>query len=123
MMDRRIHYAANLTVPDGLRTAVAPGLANIVSSELDSGMHAPALDLDFPCRLVSSSTPGHYHLYMDVEMTFEAYMAMLIALRDAGVLQRGFVDMAKRRGATFLRKQGVAKLPDDCNSVGGEWQT
>lgn len=84
--------------------------ANLVSSALEGdGMHAPVLDLDFPCALVPSSTPGHYHLYLDKVMPWDEYGQLLWALRAAGVLQSGFVAAAISREQTMVRLPWVRK--------------
>jgi len=51
-----------VTVEDG---------ANVVSSLLTNGNHAPCIDLDVPAMLVPSSTPGHSHLYIDIEVPWK----------------------------------------------------
>lgn len=87
--------------------------ANLVSSLLEDGRHAPALDLDVPARLVPSSTEGHAHLYIDVPMTWEQYQAVLRVLGDVGILESGFVAASLAREASMLRKPGVKK-EDPC---------
>lgn len=77
--------------------------ANLVSSLTANGLHAPVLDLDYPCRLVPSRTPGHFHLYLDVEITWTRYMLALWGLSAAGLIEGGFFRAAMRRGATFAR--------------------
>lgn len=72
-------------------------------------MHMPAIDIDFPCELVESSTPGHYHLYVDKEIPLVQYLAVLREMTNAGIVQRGFYRSAVRRGQTFLRLPGVKK--------------
>ena len=48
----------------------APEDATIVSSEIagSPGFHTIMLDIDMAARLVESSTPGHFHLYIDKEL-------------------------------------------------------
>src|SRR5690348_415165 len=66
--------------------------ANLVGSLTTRGTHMPVLDIDrIPVRLVESSTPGNYHLYIDKEMPWETYLDLLWALVDAGILERGWV--------------------------------
>src|SRR5690242_4058840 len=72
-------------------------------------LHAPAIDIDIPCELVESSTKGHFHLYIDKEITADQYEAILLALYKAGIVQRGFYDSFVRRQQTFLRRPGVEK--------------
>lgn len=66
-------------------------------------MHRPVLDLDVPCTLVESSTPGHYHLMIDHTMTWERYSALLVALAEAGLVENGYEAAAARRGHTGVR--------------------
>jgi hypothetical protein len=84
--------------------------ANLVSSQLEaSTFHAPVLDLDFPCSLIPSSTPGHHHLFIDAPMEWKAYKTLLCALRDAGILQAGFVNSAIDQGQSSVRVPWVRK--------------
>ena len=77
--------------------------ADLVSSEVGFGLHKPVLDIDFPAQLVPSSTPGHFHLYLDKEMIWPVYRKLLEALADAGVIQEGCARHAIRRGASHAR--------------------
>jgi len=72
--------------------------------------HFPVLDLDFPCQLVPSSTPGKFHLYMDKSVTWVAYQNVLTAMASAGLLELGYVSASIARRATFVRKPGVLKI-------------
>lgn len=84
--------------------------ANLVSSQTDRlGIHMPVIDLDVPCRYVPSSTPGHGHLYIDVEMTEKQMLAILSALADAGVVEKGYLAASRARGMALVRKPGVFK--------------
>lgn len=80
--------------------------ADVMSSQLKDPYrpttHCPVLDLDFPCELMPSETPGHYHLKMDVPVEWDLYVKFLEAAADAGILERGYVNGAKARGATFI---------------------
>ncbi len=85
--------------------------ANLFSSELEtpSGRHTIALDIDIPCRLEPSSTPGHHHLYIDTFITWEQYERLLDALVECKVIEPGFAAAAIRRKATHLRLPWVKK--------------
>ena len=72
-------------------------------------LHRPVLDIDIPARLIPSSTPGHHHLYLDVDMPWDKYEALLKALADAGVIEQGYLLAALDRGATFVRLPWVGK--------------
>lgn len=71
--------------------------------------HALLLDLDVPAWLVPSSTEGHSHLYVDVKIPTPTYYALLDALADAGVIQRGYANSSKHRGGTALRLPWIKK--------------
>lgn len=96
--------------------------ANLISSEVIGrpGWHAPALDIDLPCTLVESTTPGHFHLYIDHAMDLTDYLALLEALAAAGIIEWGYFFAAMRRGATFLRKPGVLKEINPATPVSDE---
>lgn len=71
--------------------------------------HRPVLDLDVCHTLVESSTPGHGHLYLDIDLTWEEYAELLKALEKAGIIQTGFYDSAIRNKATAVRLPWVKK--------------
>jgi len=85
------------------------GYATLVSSMLPNGNHMPVIDLDLDCALVESSTPGHYHLYINQEMSYGQYLNILQALTDAGVVQPGFNRFSRERGQGFVRYPGYTK--------------
>jgi len=87
--------------------------ANIVSSLLPSGKHAPVLDLDIPHSLIPSSTPGHSHLYLDVEMSWWKYRLLLWVLRLTNIIEPGYYQMATFRRQTMVRRPGVLKQNDN----------
>lgn len=86
---------------------------NVVTSKLqsegDSDWHMPVIDLDFPCDLVPSSTPGHFHLYVDRITGHEAYRKVLEAMVEAGWVQRGVLSGFDYRGFTAVRLPWVSK--------------
>lgn len=83
--------------------------ANCTSSLLSNGKHAPILDLDVKHEYVPSSTPGHAHLYLDVELTWRQYRRLLKSLGRAGILEPGYVRSALRRGHNEARLPHVKK--------------
>lgn len=85
---------------------------NLVASRLygTDDWHSPVLDVDFPVRLVPSSTPGHFHLYFDgVMMAWAKYEKLLKALAEAGIIETGYYENAIRRGMTMVRLPHVKK--------------
>ena len=94
--------------------------ARLVSSETLDGKHLPVLDIDFDAALIASSTAGHFHLYLNKELTWEAYAKLLEALYEAGIIQEGYYKMAIARGKTFVRCPGVYKKPGEGGSGGDD---
>jgi hypothetical protein len=89
--------------PELLVEGASAGTADLVCSDLPSGKHMPVIDLDVPCSLVESGTPGHYHLYIDVEMTQGQLFGLLSALALAGVVEDGYVIASQKRGYSAVR--------------------
>lgn len=88
--------------------------ANLITSKTERypygvEYHRPVLDLDFEAELIPSSTPGHYHLYLDKQIPKQTYFNLLRALADAGIIERGFADCAIERGATSVRLPWIKK--------------
>lgn len=86
--------------------------ATLVSSKMfgvDDNYHMPVLDIDYKATLVESSTPGHYHLYLNHWVKWEDYKKLLKAMERCGLLQPGFVNNSIKRGASFARLPGVKK--------------
>ena len=88
--------------------------ADVVSSEYLKipGFHTLALDIDVPAALIPSSTPGHSHLFINTQMSWDQYEAVLDALAVAGILEPGYVGASKARKATAVRLPWVSKPVD-----------
>jgi len=84
--------------------------ANLVGSLTDEGKHMPLLDIDYDAQLLPSSTPGHFHLYLNKGVDWDKYQKVLIAMGEAGLIQKGFMDWSLKRGQSFLRPPGVMKV-------------
>lgn len=106
----------------GDRRKVSTGMnnANVVTSLLsdepvsfdaEPRRHALVLDIDHPAWLVPSTTPGHYHLYVDVPggIEPEKYSTLLTALADAGVIEWGYAAASIARGWTSVRLPWIQK--------------
>lgn len=83
--------------------------SNVVCSDRDDGLHIPMLDIDMPAMLLRSSTRNHYHLYIDKPMTWENYVKLLDVMAEVGILESGYVAVAKKRGRTQLRTPWTKK--------------
>lgn len=83
--------------------------ANLISSLTTEGKHRPNLDIDFPAELIPSSTPGHYHLYLNIDLTRQQYDKLIDVLEEVGIIERGIKKAYYARGMTLTRKPGVKK--------------
>ena len=99
-------------IDEGRYEVTDGGFANLTSSELSGypRLHMPSLDLDFEAHLEPSTTPGHFHLYLNKAVSWEAYVKLLDALFDAGLIEYGFWHLSKERGGSFLRYPGHKKV-------------
>lgn len=92
--------------------------ATLVLSKLREGedMHWPVLDLDMSCHLIPSSTEGHFHLVIEKPMKWDHYEELLRTMNDFGLLETGYVDVARKRKYTTIRRPGVTKEKTNDNS-------
>lgn len=67
--------------------------------------HMPVLDIDHQCYLMPSETEGHFHLYIDVPMSWEDYAKLIEVMGEVGILEPGYVNMSRARMATFVAPQ------------------
>lgn len=74
-----------------------------------AAMHRPLLDIDMPAKLIPSTTPGHFHLFIDREMPWCQYARLLRALGRAGILEPGYVTASLERGYSAVRLPWVKK--------------
>lgn len=95
-------------IEEDRREVASESEANLVGSVVvgepgsDASFHMPVIDIDFPCKVVESETPGHFHLYIDVAVDWWAYKDLLAALAEAGIVQPGYVKASIERGQTFV---------------------
>lgn len=112
------------TVKDGERIPAPINEALVLSSQTTrttppssrapgEPLHRPVLDIDIPARLIPSTTPGHHHLYLGVDMTWRQYEDIINALANAKVIEEGYARAALNRKATFVRLPWVAKKEED----------
>lgn len=89
--------------------------SNIVSSRVGGTFpvgdrrHRLLIDIDMPARLIPSSKPEHWHLYVDKEIPEPAYFRLLDVLAECGLIEEGYAQVSKRRGYTALRVPWVKK--------------
>lgn len=83
--------------------------SNLVCSDMADGLHRPILDVDMDAMLIPSSTPGHHHLYIDKPMSWEDYRKLLDVMAEVGILEPGYVSVAKKRKRTQVRTPWTKK--------------
>lgn len=66
----------------------------------------PPLILEVPITLLESTTPGHFHLYIERKISWAKYKKILKALKETPILEDGYVRSALCRDKTFLFKPG-----------------
>lgn len=93
--------------PSTREQVTSVSMANVITSlhRDGSGRHALVLDIDHPAWLIPSTTPEHYHLYVDVPGGIEAseYWEVLTALANARVIESGYAGASAARGFTSVR--------------------
>lgn len=75
--------------------------------------HDLVLDIDHPCWLIPSTTPGHYHLYVKLPgagMSNAQHADLLTALANAGVIEWGYASASTARGWTSVRLPWIEKI-------------
>lgn len=72
--------------------------------------HKLLVDIDYPVLAIDSSTPGHSHLYIDKELTWDQVLKVLRVLAEVGLVEPGYVAASERRGCTHLRVPWLKKI-------------
>ena len=76
----------------------------------EDGVHRLVLDLDFECRLIPSSSPGCYHLYLDgLDLDSSGAKRILAQLSLHGVVEEGFARNFRKDGKLCVRATNVKK--------------
>lgn len=84
--------------------------ADLISSKLRNGNHAPLLDLDVAHVYVPSTHEGHAHLYIEgVELPWWKYRILLKVLAWAGIIEKGYEHFSVQRGFSAARLPGQYK--------------
>ncbi len=83
---------------------------NLVGSRISTTTHLPVIDIDNDfLRLIPSTTPGHYHLYIDYPVEHEMYSELLKILVAIGLVQVGYFKAFTKNRETFVRPPHVRK--------------
>lgn len=76
---------------------------NLVSSRTRGGKQKVVLDLDFDASLIPSSTPGHYHLFLDKAISTSDMEIFVKACHHAGLIADGNFNQWRFNEAMFVR--------------------
>jgi hypothetical protein len=123
ILDRGLWFSAELDDPacyedTDREPAGSYGEANLIGSRITrrrfpgipvGDTHLPVIDLDFSAYLEASTSPGHYHLYLNRDVSWWRYKKVLKAMYKAGLIEKGFYRLSVKRGQTFVRRPGVRK--------------
>lgn len=83
---------------------------NLVTSQIKgSEYHAPCIDIDMPCVLVDSKTPGHHHLYIEKPVKWESYVKLLEAMVECGIVEEGYYKASVAKGYTGCRRAPLVR--------------
>lgn len=66
----------------------------------------PRLEFSVPVRLERSATPGHFHAYLEAEMSWRPYRALLHAMMKAGLIEDAWHDLVVGQAQAMLWKPG-----------------
>lgn len=109
----KVHNWGGSSEDDALEESRIPAHiedSDVISSELeDSPYHKPVIDIDVPIRAFPSSTPGHFHLYIDHAIEWNDYVNLLKTMAIVGIVEAGYVDASIQRGATHVRLPWIKK--------------
>lgn len=110
MKDSCMSFLDNELMSDGPRTYDWNEATLVLSKHRDfDNVHWPVLDIDLPCHLIPSTREGHFHLVIEHPMQWHDYKELLVALYNAGIIERGYMEVAKKHGYTSIRRPGVLK--------------
>ena len=86
---------------------------------LPTDYHRPVLDIDFPAALVPSTTPGHFHLYLDRALSWDDYEKLLRVLAEVGIIEQGYANVSIERRHTAVRVPWIRKGQDALGTYAG----
>lgn len=93
---------------------------NVVSSKIvGKNRHKILLDLDFDAALIPTSTPGHFHLYIDKTLTPTEYEEFLNVCLSIGLIAGGNMNQWNNHQKQYLRLPHVRKGGPKPKATGG----
>lgn len=85
---------------------------NLISSLCSDGQHMPVIDIDYSADLVPSTTPGHYHLFLNKAIPWDKYLKVLEALADADLIEPGYYKAAKLQTMSYVTAHTHARYEE-----------
>lgn len=87
--------------------------ANSVSSRIAgrsrNDRHKVVIDLDMDAALIATSTPGHHHLMIDCDLSWNEYSFLLTAFKMVGLIETGYWEASMARKASWIRAPWTRK--------------
>ena len=68
------------------------------------------LEVEFPIQLIPSTTPRHYHLYLDRKISWEQYVLVLESAHEAGIISIGFYEISIKNGQSMVLLPGKDRV-------------
>ena len=59
--------------------------------------------------LIPSSTPGHHHLIIDIELTWHDYIELVHVLSMSGIIEPGYYKASEHKGYSAIRPPWIRK--------------
>lgn len=112
LLDRKAAPSKVEAFMDALGAAgiIRPSSASLENASSKAGpIPFPPLELTAPAKLLPSSTPGHYHLYVAKELDWKAYRVLLDKAMFADVISGKYYSMSLKAKMTMLLKPGLTK--------------
>jgi hypothetical protein len=97
-------YSNRMYSPKYVMAALPPYAVRTVPGKM-------VLHLDPICdyALIPSTTPGHYHLILDVNLPWPKYGRLLLLLADAGIIERGYAKASIQKQFSAIRPPWIKK--------------
>jgi hypothetical protein len=86
-------------------------LAAALTPKLRPHLGRGVVDITPECdfALIPSTTPGHHHLILDVDLRWDKYGRLLRLLADAGIIERGYANASIRKQFSAIRPPWIKK--------------
>ena len=95
---------------DNVEFEDATAFSSLITKGPNAGKHHPCLDIDVHHAYIQSSNPDHGHLILTgVTLDEDECLEFLQVMAKYGILEQGFVNVAKHRRQSWLRMPWIRK--------------